>query len=550
VLDTPTRPAGRDSLVFRAIPAGMALPIWFCIGAWLLGACTLSSSDFQPVKVEGQLAGNIDDVADDVPGPDSLSCNSGSDCPADAQCVAGVCVPGACVSSEDVSSCVSQLCAGGCSVWSCNDGERGPQESDIDCGGPCRACDLGADCTLDSQCSNGTCVAGECREAACDDSVKNGAETDVDCGGLGCDGCLAEQSCAGDADCQAPLVCAAGARVCTSASCQDGDLNGSEVALDCGGGCPGCAVGVACNVGTDCASGVCGPNQLCAAPTCSDGVDNQDETDVDCGGPCPATCLAGRACGDASDCQSGVCGAVGCAAGVGSCCQVPSCGDGVSNGGEPVTDCGNAACGLCATDAACTADAQCQTGLCGGAGTCEVPLVCGDGALNGNEGDTDCGGTEAGCPRCEDGLRCRADGDCASANCSAALRCVSCNDGLQNGDEGGVDCGGSEPGCPACPRCTVANSTDMATVGAVTTHQANGCAKISQFPSYPPTLVESYDFGQFPIAFSWRQECTGQSGSSTFDHIYHQRQLIGMSTACPIVFELSGSATPVGLRFW
>ncbi|HEY8380066.1 MAG TPA: hypothetical protein VIK91_26430 [Nannocystis sp.] len=41
-------------------------------------------------------------------------------------------------------------------------------------------------------------------------------------------------------------------------------------------------------------------------PTCDDGERNGDESDVDCGGSCPA-CADGKACKGPSDCQSGVC---------------------------------------------------------------------------------------------------------------------------------------------------------------------------------------------------------------------------------------------------
>jgi hypothetical protein len=48
------------------------------------------------------------------------------------------------------------------------------------------------------------------------------------------------------------------------ASCFDGDLNGSETDIDCGGAsCPPCKVGDDCNTGSDCVTTRCGPGDKC-----------------------------------------------------------------------------------------------------------------------------------------------------------------------------------------------------------------------------------------------------------------------------------------------
>jgi len=46
-----------------------------------------------------------------------------------------------------------------------------------------------------------------------------------------------------------------------SATCNDGQQNGNETGVDCGGDCDAC-------------------------PTCDDGIQNGNETGVDCGGDC------------------------------------------------------------------------------------------------------------------------------------------------------------------------------------------------------------------------------------------------------------------------
>lgn len=519
----------------------------------LLAACTLTRDDFAPLEVSvgssnGQ-AGSTDAGSQPVSSPGS-ECEVSADCSVDRACVSGACVARACADAEDISACEIAAClAGSCTLGACSDGEQGTAETDVDCGGSCTGCALDAKCVGQSDCREGECVGGRCAVPTCSDGVQDQDESAADCGGS-CPACAAGRGCGSDADCADGSFCSGDSGVCSPISCQDGVLNGKELSTDCGGGvCPGCAVGSACELGSDCSSGACGADSRCVAPSCADSVRNQDETDVDCGGSCPRACEPGGACAGVADCASGVCGSVNCAAGLAQCCQAPSCGDGLANGTEPVTDCGNAQCGPCATGHACTSDAQCLTRSCGPAGTCQVPLVCGDGMRDASEGDIDCGGVEAGCPRCGDGRTCSVGADCASRTCAGG-RCVSCGDGIQNGDEAGVDCGGAASACAACPRCNEFNSIDLGRPGTVSTLPANSCAKLTLFPSYSPSLFESFGIGPFPFGFSWRQACSGQQGASNFNQAYEQREMTGLSTACPVVIELQGSGAAAEVRWY
>lgn len=69
------------------------------------------------------------------------------------------------------------------------------------------------------------------------------------------------------------------------ASCENGQVDGDETDVDCGGSCDPCTPGSGCAVPDDCDSGVC-ENETCMEPTCSDGVANGTELEVDCGGAC------------------------------------------------------------------------------------------------------------------------------------------------------------------------------------------------------------------------------------------------------------------------
>jgi hypothetical protein len=282
----------------------------------------------------------------------------------------------------------------------------------------------------------------------------------------------------------------------------------------------------------------------CAEPSCDDSVRNGDESDVDCGGGCEP-CGNGLACELPADCASEVCDDADCGPELDACCQAPSCDDGVQNGNETATDCGAAPCGRCAEGAPCTRGGQCASNVCA-AGVCAE--LCDDGARNGNESGPDCGGSEVGCPRCDDGQPCGADADCASGSCDDGV-CVSCSDGFENADEGGVDCGGSEPGCPACPRCDADSSVDLGGVGFISTVAGDACARITAFPGYPPTLIDTYEAGTFPLTFSYRQECSGATGTGQFDAAFDRVTLAGLSTACPVVFDFAGNA-PFQVRWF
>jgi hypothetical protein len=43
----------------------------------------------------------------------------------------------------------------------------------------------------------------------------------------------------------------------TGTGCTDGQMNGDETDIDCGGSCPGCGELGDCSVGADCSSGLC-----------------------------------------------------------------------------------------------------------------------------------------------------------------------------------------------------------------------------------------------------------------------------------------------------
>src|SRR5215467_5939742 len=83
----------------------------------------------------------------------------------------------------------------------CNDRIHNGDETDIDCGGKCGPCDVGASCKNNSDCDESNCVKGTCTPFPCNNGMRDGAETDIDCGGGECRKCSGARKCLVDADC-------------------------------------------------------------------------------------------------------------------------------------------------------------------------------------------------------------------------------------------------------------------------------------------------------------------------------------------------------------
>ena len=143
------------------------------------------------------------------------------------------------------------------------------------------------------------------------------------------------------------------------------------------------------------------------------------------------------------DCPSGVC--------ILLVCRPAACTDGIQNGEESDTDCGGSECAGCDTGQSCTAAEDCASRICDATdGTCSPPS-CDDGIINQDETDVDCGGRA--CPdRCDETEMCAVGGDCTTGSCSSGeCQPPACDDGVRNGSETDVDCGG--PVAAGCPRC-------------------------------------------------------------------------------------------------
>lgn len=380
----------RPHAATRSIPSSRIPTAWrraacaaLTVSIGWIGACTLSTDEFEPSLVDAQGPG----AGGGGSAPGAGAAGSG----------AGGSSAGTAGAAPD-DACDDGACAG-----------ASPVGGEVDAG---PACELGR-CSDDADCATRVCRDGCCAEPTCSDGVTNGSEVDVDCGG-GCPArCEVGERCRNEDDCAPGLGCPASLARCTPAACDNGVRDGDEVSIDCGGGeCAGCPDGAACSSAVDCESGSCSGGRCTAS--CSDGVRNQDERGVDCGGVCGGSCPAGSACSSGTECTTGVCAPGNCAlASDSSCCQIASCSDGVLNGDELALDCGSSdpSCPRCGPGIRCTSDADCASGACE-AGRC-------------------CGGTTSDCTRCAERLsptvNCDNGPNGSAANCAAFLACLSSN---------------------------------------------------------------------------------------------------------------------------
>jgi len=235
------------------------------------------------------------------------------------------CIDGyTCTSNSD---CVSRDCSYGICV-SCYDGILNGQEADVDCGAPScffpavydmidsespsyrtssGLCDSGSACKNNAQCDSGICYGGTC--VSCINGEQDGLETDIDCGGMHCQTkCGESERCFETSDCSAEFVCDDGFCVTRAdTTCAvDSTKNGFETDVDCGGGsCPRCADGKLCGTGSDCFGGYCeSTDGVCFS--CNNGIQDGDENDVDCGGSCSRRCGVGSTCTESVHCAQGL----------------------------------------------------------------------------------------------------------------------------------------------------------------------------------------------------------------------------------------------------
>lgn len=353
-------------------------------------SCTQGTCADDTELVDGKLPGS---GADDVEAQVGQPCVYTSECSSPLVCRGGLC-RAECRQDRDCEgrgSCVEGVCDTAMpdpnAPKHCSSRGTDGDETDVDCGGSCSGCGPGGGCADAGDCSSLLCLSDVCQVPTCSDGERNGTESGVDCGGPSCDACKAVPECSNAEGCADGQVCKQGK--CRAGSCGNGALDGQETDIDCGGvDCAPCDHLARCAIDGDCTSLSCAAGN-CATPSCNDGVPNGSETGVDCGGPSCGLCADGVGCAEHEDCASGVCS--------GDQCQAPDCEDGAQNGLETAEDCGGVQCDPCGAGEGCRLDLDCAAGKCL-AGVCTEQFTlsvekagAGQGSVSSTSGLIQCG---------------------------------------------------------------------------------------------------------------------------------------------------------------
>ena len=202
---------------------------------------------------------------------------AGSACSANNQCLSSIC------GVNGTGNCCASACitGGTCGATSCSGTGACVYPSNLTActgggtcngAGACQACTsncaVGVACTRDTNCASNACdgINLVCDANQCADNRKDGAETDIDCGGGGaCSACAVGKNCQVNTDCLS-VACNVTLQKCVASQCQDGQKDGSETDIDCGGpnACARCAVGQSCQVNSDCVAGhFCNAQNVC-----------------------------------------------------------------------------------------------------------------------------------------------------------------------------------------------------------------------------------------------------------------------------------------------
>lgn len=430
----------------------------------LHGECVAIPSD-GGCKLEGSGTEVCDDRIDN-------DCNLLVDCQ-DPVCNGQRCGPG--------KLCVGTVCA--CSP----DAGSSAPPTETNCGdGIDDDCDGFTDCEdrdCDRQACNAygrSCVAQQCtcfvdggtaqqdKETLCNDGIDNDCNGATDCADTNC---LRASCGANGRQCQSDGTCQCSGNggapePSREVSCSDGFDNDCDGLVDCAD--PDCAnvgcfnasggtpdAGFKCNSAGAC---VCGGNSGTAEnpeTTCGDGIDNDCNGLTDCADP---NCI-GRACAaNGNICQGSqcICGGNG---GTAEATET-TCNDGKDNDCNGKIDCADSACNnqTCGPNGMACAGTVCK---CSGNGAPpESPETsCGDGRDNDCNGKVDC-----------------ADSACNGKSCGTGCQCVgtskvetNCTDGLDNDGDGNADCADPDCNIQSC-----GSGCTCATTRAVETNCADG----------------------------------------------------------------------------
>jgi hypothetical protein len=145
---------------------------------------------------------------------------------------------------------------------------------------------------------------------------------------------------------------------------------------------------------------------------------------------------------------------------------------------------------------------------------------CGDGELNQDETDVDCGSVCGA--TCAPGQVCNLGTDCSSGACMGGI----CEEPAPGGT------------------CTAATAIDIGPPSNPVSVDNGACLRVFDgFPSWWGTRnlqLQSQANNALPIGYTWSSVCSGAAGSGVFVQDWQSEILSGISDGCPLVIELQG----------
>jgi hypothetical protein len=104
------------------------------------------------------------------------------------------------------------------------------------------------------------------------------------------------------------------------------------------------------------------------------------------------------------------------------------------------------------------------------------------------------------------------------------------------------------------PNCTLASALDLGPRSTAATVPSNACVKVTNFPAwwqYTSGLVTVQSgTGTFPVPGTWTNTCTQATGQFTLNQAWQTMALGNFTASCPALIELNGSGAPLQLTWW
>lgn len=105
------------------------------------------------------------------------------------------------------------------------------------------------------------------------------------------------------------------------------------------------------------------------------------------------------------------------------------------------------------------------------------------------------------------------------------------------------------------PTCTTESATSLGSRGSASWVASDACIMIDSYPSYfqwgpQQVSLQVRGTGNFPLAVSYEDACTGAGGNFTFTGAWQQQSVGAHQLGCPTLIQLGGDGSPVEFTWY